>query len=82
MNHKPTNKYKPIASQTKQMLKHHKQQAPKKNQAHFILYSKPYKDPPEEDWIQCSKCKKGCHENEKEQFVTFVCLEITSFCLT
>ena len=69
MNHKPTNKYKPITSQTKQMLKYHKQQAPKKIKLILFCILNHTKDPPEEDWIQCSKCKKWCHRNKKGQFV-------------
>ena len=71
---------KPTTSHTKQSLKYHKQQAPKKSQAYYcILCSEPYKDSPEEDWIQCLKCKKWCIENcsdfnRKGQFVSDFCL--------
>ena len=71
---------KPTTSHTKQNLKYHKQQAPKKSQAYYcILCSEPYKDPLEKDWIKCLKCKKWCHENcsdynRKGQFVCDFCL--------
>ena len=83
VNHKPINKYKPIASQTKQMLKYHKQQAPKKIKLILFCILNHTKILQKRIGSNVQNVKRGVMKTKKSSlFVTFVCLEITSFCLT